>query len=147
MRGKQLVQMDAERTLKDCADQLAGVFTSIFNLLLLQSTVLTCFKLAIIIPIQKKSTLNCIYDYCTLTPIITKCFERPILPHLKSAVPANLDRHQFAYRANRSTKDAIITALDLENTYVRMLLVDFSSTLNIVVPHKQVHKLRNLGAV
>ena len=30
-----------------------------------------------------------------LTPIVTTCFERLIFSHIKSAIPADLDQHQF----------------------------------------------------
>ncbi|KAK0151838.1 RNA-directed DNA polymerase from mobile element jockey [Merluccius polli] len=135
------------RILRDCADQLTEVFTTIFNLLFQKSAVPTCLKSATIIPVPKKSTVNCLNNYrpVALTPIITKCFERLILPYIKSAIPADHDKHQFAYRANRSTEDAVITALhtalthlDNNNTYVRMLFVDFSSAFNTVIPHKLV---------
>lgn len=98
--------------------------------------------------------MNWLNDYrpVALTPIITKCFERLILFHIKAALPADLDQHQFAYRANRLTEDAVITALHTalshlhkDNTYVRMLLVDFSSAFNTVIPQKPVRKLSNLG--
>uniref|UniRef100_A0A665UD53 Reverse transcriptase domain-containing protein n=1 Tax=Echeneis naucrates TaxID=173247 RepID=A0A665UD53_ECHNA len=142
------------RVLKACADQLAEVFTTIFNLSLLQSVVPACLKSATIVPIPKRNTVNCLNDYrpVALTPIITKCFERLILPFIRSAIPADLDQHQFAYRANRSTEDAVIMAthtalthLDQSNTYVRMLFVDFSSAFNTVIPQKLVKKLSNLG--
>ncbi len=98
--------------------------------------------------------MNCLNDYrpVALTQIITKCFERLILSHIKASIPADLDQHQFAYRANSSTEDAVITALhtaltrlDRGNTYVRMLFVDFSSAFNTVSPHKLVQKLSSLG--
>ena len=44
--------------LRACADQLAGVFTNIFNLSLSQSAVPTCFKRATIVPVPKKSEGN-----------------------------------------------------------------------------------------
>lgn len=89
------------RTLKSCAKPLAEVFTTIFNLLLLRSTVPTCLKTASIIPVPKKNTMSCLNDYrpVALTPIITKCFERLISSHIKAAIPADLHPHQFAYRA------------------------------------------------
>lgn len=40
--------------VKECADQLAGVRTGIFNHSLLQSIVPTCLKSSIIVPIPKK---------------------------------------------------------------------------------------------
>ncbi len=85
-------------------------------------------------------------------PVIMKCFERLVLACIKACIPPTHDQHQFAYRANRSTDDAIATALHtalthLENpkTYVRMLFVDFSSAFNCISPYKLVNKLQTLG--
>ena len=57
--------------------------------------------------------MTCLDDYhpVAVTPIITKCCERLILSHIESAIPADLDQHQFAYRANRSAEDAVNTML------------------------------------
>lgn len=41
------------RVLKECADQLAGVLTDIFNTSLQQAVVPLCFKTAIVIPVPK----------------------------------------------------------------------------------------------
>lgn len=41
--------------LKDCADQLAGVFAKIFNQSLSQSTILPCPKSSFLVPQKKKS--------------------------------------------------------------------------------------------
>ena len=51
------------RTLSACADQLAGVFTDIFNQSLSQSAVTTCLKRATIIPVPKKSKVTELNDY------------------------------------------------------------------------------------
>ncbi len=65
---------------------------------------------------------------------------------------AALDQHQFAYRANRSTDDAINTVLHIAlnhlehpGTYVRMLFVDFTSAFNTIIPSRMVTKLLNLA--
>ncbi|KAK3530554.1 hypothetical protein QTP86_027916 [Hemibagrus guttatus] len=106
-----------------------------------------------IVPVPKKQ-VRCLNDYhpVALTPIIMKCFERLVLPHIKASIPTDLDSHQFAYHGNRSTEDAISTALhtslshlEYPSTYVRMLFVDFSSAFNTIVPHKLWDKLNNLG--
>ncbi|KAI4904811.1 hypothetical protein NFI96_000065 [Prochilodus magdalenae] len=62
------------------------------------------------------------------------------------------DPHQFAYKATRSTEDAIATALhtapthlEHQGSYVRMLFMDFSSAFNTVIPHRLVTKLTELG--
>lgn len=81
-----------------------------------------------------------------------KCLERLILPSIKSVIPAGLNQHQFAYRANRSTENPVmmvlhmaLTHLDQSKTYVRMLFLDFSSAFNTVILHKLVMKLSNLS--
>jgi hypothetical protein len=81
-----------------------------------------------------------------------KCFERLVMAHINTIIPENLDPHQFAYRPNRSTDDAIYIALytalshlDKRNTYVRMLFIDYSSAFNTTVPSKLITKRRILG--
>ncbi len=51
------------RVLRSCADQLAGLFTSIFNESLATSVVPTPFKKSIIIPVPKNSKPSCLDDY------------------------------------------------------------------------------------
>ena len=46
------------RILRACTDQLAGVFTDIFNLSLSQSAVPTYFKMATIVPLPKKAKVT-----------------------------------------------------------------------------------------
>ncbi|KAI4872906.1 hypothetical protein NFI96_001928 [Prochilodus magdalenae] len=142
------------RVLKACAEQLAGVFTDIFNLSLAQAVVPTIFKTATIVPVPKHPTASTLNDFrpVALTPIISKCFERLVSSHVKSCLPAALDLHQFAYRRNRSTEDAISAALhtvlshlDCQNSYVRMLFIDFSSAFNTVIPSKLISKLSQLS--
>lgn len=108
------------RILKVCADQLSGVFTTIFNLSLQQSAVPSSFKSATIIPVAKKNPVRCLNDYrpVALTPIVSKCFERLIIPYIRSAIPANLDQYQFAYRSNRSIENAVISALHSALTHL-----------------------------
>uniref|UniRef100_A0AAR2JVL9 Reverse transcriptase domain-containing protein n=1 Tax=Pygocentrus nattereri TaxID=42514 RepID=A0AAR2JVL9_PYGNA len=142
------------RVLRACAGQLAKVFTDIFNLSLAQAAVPACWKTSTIIPVPKCSSAACPNDFrpVALTPIVMKCFEKLVLNHLKTVLPPSLDSHQFAYRANRSTEDAISTALhsalthlDERNTYIRMLFIDLSSAFNMVIPTRLVTKLSDLG--
>ena len=142
------------RVLRECADQLAHVLTDIFNTSLNQAVVPLCFKTATIIPVPKKSNIQCLNDYrpVALTPIMMKCFERLVRDHITSRLPSTLDPYQFAYRPNRSTEDAISSVLHLslehleeKNTYVRMLFVDFSSAFNTIIPQHLISKLVPLG--
>ncbi|KAL0194797.1 hypothetical protein M9458_008369, partial [Cirrhinus mrigala] len=142
------------RVLRECAVELTDVFTDIFNISLNQAVVPTCFKATTIIPVPKKPSPSCFNDYrpVALTPILMKCFERLVMKHIKSVLPPSLDPFQFAYRPNRSTDDAISTALhsalthlDKKDSYVRMLFIDFSSAFNTIIPQQLAQKLVQLG--
>ena len=142
------------RVLRACADQLASVFTDIFNLSLSESVIPTCFKQTTIVPVPKNTKVTCLNDYrpVALTSVSMKCFERLVMAHINTIIPETLDPLQFAYRPNRSTDDAISIALhtalshlDKRNTYVRMLFIDYSSAFNTIVPSKLITKLRTLG--
>ncbi len=143
------------RVLRSCADQLAGLFTSIFNESLATSVVPTSFKKSVIIPVPKNSKPSCLNDYrpVALTSTAMKVFERLLKKHICSSIPATLDPLQFAYRPNRSTDDAIsqvlhssLTHIDSKNgNYVRLLFIDYSSAFNTIVPTKLAVKLSDLG--
>ncbi|KAI4872612.1 hypothetical protein NFI96_024597, partial [Prochilodus magdalenae] len=142
------------RVLRECAEQLADVFTDIFNISLSTAVVPTCFKTTTIFPVPKKSTVSCLNDYrpVALTPIIMKCFERLVMRHIKGQLPPSLGPLQLAYRPNRSTDGAITTTLQLTLThldnkgiYVRMLLIDFSSAFITIIPQHLIGRLGVLG--
>ncbi len=143
------------RVLRSCADQLAGLFTSIFNESLATSVVPTSFKKSIIIPVPKNSKPSCLNDYrpVALTSIVMKVFERLVKSHISTSIPVTLDPLQFAYRSNRSTDDAIshilhssLTHIDSSNgNYARLLFIDYSSAFNTIVPTKLTNKLTGLG--
>ncbi|KAK2882760.1 hypothetical protein Q8A73_021693 [Channa argus] len=142
------------RVLRECAEQLADVFTDIFNISLSSNVVPTCLKATTIVPVPKKSTVSCLNDYrpVALTPIVMKCFERLVMRHIKTQLPTSLDPMQFAYRPNRSTDDAIsttlhlaLTHLDSKDSYVQMLFIDFSSAFNTIIPQHLTEKLSILG--
>jgi hypothetical protein len=67
-----------------CTDQLASVFTDIFNLSLSQLVILTCFKLTTIVPVPKNSKVTCLDDYhhVALLYVIMKCFERVVMAQI-----------------------------------------------------------------
>ncbi|KAK3511079.1 hypothetical protein QTP70_030150, partial [Hemibagrus guttatus] len=95
--------------LKTCADQLAFIFSQIFNRSLELCEVPACFKRSTIIPISKKPKITGLNDYrpVALTSVVMKSFERLVLAYLKNITGPLLDPLQFAYRANRSVDDAV----------------------------------------
>ncbi|KAK3541571.1 hypothetical protein QTP86_031647, partial [Hemibagrus guttatus] len=140
--------------LKDCADQLAGVFTRLLNQSLSQSTVPPCLKSSTVIPLPKKPHISSLNDYwpVALTPVVMKCFENLVRGHIMSLLPQSFDPHQFAYRSNKSMGDAVARALhaalshlEQQRSYVWLLFVDFSSAFNTILPYKLMDKLGDLG--
>ncbi len=122
------------RVLRSCADQLAGLFTSIFNESLATSVVPTPFKKYVIIPVSKNSKPSCLNDYrpVALPSTVMKVFERLLKKHICSSIPATLDPLQFAYRPNRSTDDAISQVLHSSLTHIDS---KNGITLNVGAPH------------
>lgn len=138
-------------TLKDCANELAFILSFIFNWSLNCATVPACFKSALIIPVPKKNNITCLNDYrpVALTSVVMKVFERLVCKFLSHIT---LDRHQFAYRANRGVDDAvslcihfILQHLDCKSTYARVLFIDFSSAFNTILPIRLFNCLLSMG--
>ncbi len=141
--------------LKTCADQLAPIFTQIFNGSLELCEVPSCFKCSIIIiPVPKKPKITGLNDYrpVALTSVVMKSFEKLVLAYLKDITGPLLDPLQFAYRANRSVDDVvnmglhyILQHLDKSGIYVRTPFVDFSSAFNTIFPTLLQTKLTQLS--
>ncbi|KAI4876536.1 hypothetical protein NFI96_002224 [Prochilodus magdalenae] len=134
--------------------ETSEVLADIFKVSLTQAAVPTCLKTATIIPVPKSSTVTGLNDYrpIALTPIVTKCFERLVMTHIKATIDVTVDPHQYAYRKNQSTDDAIsslvhtaLTHLEQKDSYVRMLFVDFTSVFNTMIPQTLTDKLSSLG--
>ncbi len=86
--------------LKFCADQLAPIFTQIFNRSLELCEVPSCFKRSTIIPVPKKPKITCLNDYrpVALMSVAMKSFERLVLAYLKDTTGPSLDPLQFVYK-------------------------------------------------
>ena len=72
-----------------------------------------------------------------------KTFEKLVLNFLNSKLPLGLDPFQFAYKANRRVEDAIsinlheiLQHLEQKNFYARVLIIDYSSAFNTIIPWK-----------
>ena len=105
-------------------------------------------------PVLKYSTAAGFNDFrpVALTLIITKCFKRLVLAHIKTSLPPTLDPYQFAYCQNRCTErchlydtHSTLSHLNSGNTYVRMLLINFNPSFNIIILSKLITELCDLG--
>ena len=142
------------RLLKNCADQLAYVFSLLFSWSLRDCVVPSLWKSSIISPVPKSRAPKELNDFrpVALTSIVMKCFERLVLRTIQTQTKHALDPLQFAYKANRSTDDATLTLLhnaythlDAPGSFVRILFIDFSSAFNTIQPHLMALKLLNLS--
>lgn len=87
------------RVLKNCAEQLSTVFTSLFQRSLDQCIVPTIWKTSIIIPFPKINKPSELSDFrpIALTSLAFKSFERLVKRHVVSKTQHILDPLQFAY--------------------------------------------------
>lgn len=141
------------RLLKDCASQLKGVFTRLFNFLLVAG-VPTSWKFSFIRPIPKKPGASKPEDFrpIAITSILCKTMERVLVDLLTSQVTSVIDPLQFAYRSNRGTDDAVLVLLDfiskqlaLPKGYARVLFIDFSAAFNSMKLHILLQRLANIN--
>ncbi|KAK3543884.1 hypothetical protein QTP70_030263 [Hemibagrus guttatus] len=117
--------------LKTCADQLAFIFSQIFNRSLELCEVPAFFKRSTIIPIPKKPKITGINDYRSdaLMCVVMKSFERLVLAYLKNITGLHFIQQH----------------LDKSGTYVRLLFVDFSLAFNTIIPTLLQTKLTQLS--
>lgn len=130
--------------LKKCMSSLLYIVHSLFELSVQACKMPKIWKLGEIIPISKKPLPKIDNDLrpITLTAILSKTFERVMLPKLKFFIMPKIDNLQFAYLDKRSTEDAMNTLLhfttshlDNPGTYARCLFIDYSSAFNTIQPH------------
>ena len=141
------------RVLKECRHQLSHVFTRLFQLLFDTHCVPRIWRTSLITPVPKKPQAKVMNDFrpVALTSVLCKSMERIVCNHLTSSVANRMDPLQFAYRAKRGVEDATLTVLDLAmrhldntGTFVRVLLMDFSSAFNTIQPHLLLSRLVDL---
>jgi hypothetical protein len=91
--------------LRACADQLASVFTDIFNLSLAESIIPTCFKQNTIVSVPKNTKITCLNNYrpVALTSVSMKFFERLVMAHINNIIPETLDLPSRTFLPSRTS--------------------------------------------
>ena len=139
--------------LKECSVQLCVVFSRLFQLFMNFHFVPRIWRTSTIIPVAKKPNAKDMNDYrpVALTSVICKCMERIVCDQLTASVAGRMDPLQFAYKAKRGVEDATLTLLDLAfshldkaGTFVRVLMMDFSSAFNTLQPHLLIKRLLDI---
>ena len=142
------------KVLRRCKDQLAYVFTKLFQNSLDLVSVPTLLKTSLISPLPKS---NKCFEFNDFTPIslmcnVMKCLEKFMLQLLMHHTGIHLDPLQFAYRKNRGVDDAVLNFLrgicqhlDVNRNFVKALFVDLSSTFNTIKPHILANQLMEMN--
>lgn len=143
------------RVLKECSEHLSPIFAHLFQMSLDTYYIPgKAWKSSLIVPVPKVSKPCVLNDYrpVALTSIIMKSLERIVLKHILGEVQHNIDPLQFAYRAMRSTDDALLCILhniychlDRPKRYAWVLFIDFPSAFNTIRPHLMMERLLHLG--
>ena len=127
--------------LKDFSYILAAPIAAIYNSSLRQSYVPPSWKQADILPIPKVSQVTSLAKHLrpiALTPVLSKVLESFVVSWMRRATVHS--ETQFDSIKDSSTTLALITMLhhvlqrlERKNTYARILLIDFSKRLIILI--------------
>lgn len=103
-------------------------------------------------PVPKQSTVpHCLNSSFSAQeiPHFQQCFAKLGHSHITATLPQSFDPHQFVYRANRSTGEAVGRTLHAAPGAAGELCVDalcgIITAFNTILPHKLVAKVKDLG--
>ena len=142
------------KVIKLCADQLAPIITRLFKTSLDSETTPKIWKTATIKPLPKITKPDQLKHFrpIALTSCLCKTMERLLKTYITENTP--LDKYQFAYRARRSTQDAVLCLtttvtnfIDQHSSYyARCLFLDFSSAFNTIDVKHLLPELKHLDS-
>ena len=144
------------KVLRECSrtsSSLSSVFCNLFQILLNLHYVPRVWRTSSIIPFPKSSHAKDLNDFrpTALTSVICKSLEKIVCNYLTAYVANRMDPLQFAYKAKRGVEDATFTLmklvvhhLDQTGTFIRILMIDFSSASNTLQTHLLLSLLLNL---
>ena len=143
---------------KECAYELSGIITHIFNSSLKFGDVPEAWKKASITPVPKERNASEYRDFADLrpisvTPILSRLVEKIVVRrYLRPIMDDEQMNDQFAFRPTGSTTAALITLMhtiysmfDLGNDYVRCVLIDYSMAFDVVNHEILLDELGTLG--
>ena len=140
--------------LKRLSSQLAPKLAVILRILIRQGAFSECWRSGNITPIPKGSSSSPSpndYRPITITPILSKIFERLLAKRLSVYLKPFLPETQFGFRKGLGTSDALLllvheiqSALD-KNNETRLVSLDFSAAFDTVNHKGLLFKLESVG--
>ena len=137
------------------AHLLAAPVTAIFNSSLREGKLPDLWKTATVIPVPKKhppGSLENDIRPISLTPILAKAFEGIVLNWVDDVITPQIDERQFGGLAGTGTTDALVEmfhswceATDKPDSFVRVLLVDYSKAFDHINHELLITKLCDMG--
>ncbi len=143
--------------LKNCAKELSEPLSIFFQKSIDEGVMPPIFKSAAVVPIHKGGDKNLPSNYrpISLTPIITKVFERIVRKAMVAYLEDNdlMNSTQHGFRKGRSCISALIDVYDYimqslgdsEVHCVDMIYLDFAKAFDKVDHHILLRKLKSLG--
>ena len=139
---------------KQLSGELAPKLGVIFRILVRRGSYPECWRLGDITPIPKGSSSSPSpndYRPISITPILSKVFERLLAKRLSVYLKPFLPETQFGFRKGLGTADALImlnhelqSALD-KNCESRLVSLDFSAAFDTVNHKGLIFKLKSVG--
>ena len=141
--------------VKNYAHLLVAPVTAILNSSLREGKLPDLWKTATIVPVPKKhppGSLENDIRPISLTPILAKVFEGIVLNWVDDVITPHIDERQFGGLAGTGTTDALVEmvhtwceATDKPDTFVRVLLVDYSKAFDHINHEILIAKLYDMG--
>ena len=146
------------RLLKEGAAEIAPSLTRLFNLSLLQASILAAWKEAHIIPLHKKGDRSNVKNYrpISLTSVVSKVLEKVICFHLYKYLSTSdlLSNAQHGFRPGRTCESLLLDSVHSVHEWAKTLhekgttgviFLDISKGFDTVSHTHLLTKLRRVG--